>query len=292
MKKLLKKLIERRREEMTILLFDDDNPHQQDSYRLHPGKLFALLTGLVFGIVILVMVLLYVTPLGTYMFNKENRTIRSSVVQIHQRVLSLQDSLQARDQQLAEIQRVIRDKADTVFMVQGATDMQPEVAAEYSPVVPEARTTMYRVASYPKVQSLAGDQIIHSDIFSGTLLFPAEPPARGSLTGGYNPDAGHYGIDIAAGMGTDVRTVADGVIASSEWTINNGYTVQILHAEGFVTIYKHFSEVIYRTGDYIRKGDVIGKVGGTGLLATGPHIHFEIWKNGVSLDPALYINLN
>ncbi|MGM0738670.1 MAG: hypothetical protein ACQETM_05870, partial [Bacteroidota bacterium] len=124
MKKLLKKLIERRREEMTILLFDDENPHQQDSYRLHPGKLFALLAGVAIGIMILLMALLYVTPLGTYMFNKENRAIRSSVVQIHQRVLALQDSLQARDQQLAEIQRVIRDKADTVFMIQRAADMQ------------------------------------------------------------------------------------------------------------------------------------------------------------------------
>ncbi|TVQ70261.1 MAG: M23 family metallopeptidase [Balneolaceae bacterium] len=290
MKKLLKKLFERRREEVTILLFDDDNPHQQENYTLKPGKLMALLAGLNIAVVLLVFLLIYFTPLGTYFFNKENRAIRSSVIQVHERVLALQDSLKVRDQQLHQIQRVIRDGADTVFDIRST----PEWDAVHSEPdhEPERATVTYRLAHIPGVQSLQGEQIIHSDIFSGEVRFPAEPPVSGTLTGRYQPDIGHFGLDIAARKGTDVRTVADGVIASSEWTINNGYSVHILHAGGYATIYKHFSEVIHRTGDVVRKGDVIGKVGETGLLASGPHVHFELWKNGVSLDPEYYINVN
>ncbi len=288
MKSLLKKLLERRREEVTLLLFDDDNPHQQDSYTLKPGKLFALLGALNVAVLLLVLLLLYVTPLGTYLFNKENRAIRTSVVQIHERVLALQDSLQARDQQLYDIQRIIRERSDTVF----AINTTPEWNAVYGEPEPDPPSITYRISQVPGVQSLKWDQIIHSEIFSGETRFPVEPPVTGTLTGTYQPDVGHFGIDIAARKGTDVRAVADGVVVSSEWTINNGYSVHILHAGGYATIYKHFLEVIYRAGDVVRKGDVIGKVGETGLLASGPHIHFELWKNGISLDPQYYINVN
>lgn len=288
MKKLLKKLFERRREEVTILLFDDDNPHQQENYTLKPGKLIAILAGLNIAVVLLVFLLIYLTPLGTYFFNKENRAIRSSVVQIHERVLDLQDSLRVRDQQLHQIQRVLREGADTVFDIRSTPDRIP-VQSEPEP---EPATVTYRLAHIPGVQSLQGEQVIHSDIFSGEVRFPAEPPVTGTLTGRYQPEIGHFGLDIAARKGADVHTIADGVIASSEWTINNGYTVHILHAGGYVTIYKHFSEVIHRAGDIVRKGDIIGKAGGTGLLASGPHVHFELWKNGVSLDPEYYLNVN
>ncbi len=289
MKSLLKKLIERRKEEVSILLFDDDNPHQQENYSLKPARLFALLGTLHVAIVLLVMLLFYLTPVGTYLFNKENRAIRASVVQVHDRVLALQDSLNIRDQQLYQIQSVIRNKADTVFEIRSIAGLD----GDYRRDEPETPPTItYRTSHYPGTQSLQAEQIIHSDVFSGIVQFPAEPPVIGTLTGEYQPDTGHYGIDIAARKGTDVRTVADGVIISSEWTINNGHTLHILHAGGYATVYKHFSEIIYRTGDVVRKGDVIGKVGETGLLASGPHIHFELWKNGVSLDPQHYINLN
>jgi len=287
-KSLLKKLIERRKEEVTILLFDDDNPHQQESYTLKPTKVFAILGAINIAIVLLFMALFYVTPLGSFMFNKENRTIRASVVQIHDRVLALQDSLNARDQQLYEIQNVIRSKADTVFEIRSNHGWNPDVNDDPEP--PPAIS--YLASHYPGTQSLQGDQVIHSDVFSGIISFPTEPPVIGTLTGRYQPGSGHYGIDIAARKGTDVRAVADGVVISSDWTINNGHTLHILHAQGYATVYKHFSEIIYRTGDIVRKGDVIGKVGETGLLASGPHIHFELWKNGVSLDPQHYINLN
>ncbi len=290
MKSLLKKLFERRREEVTLLLFDDDNPHQQESYTLKPGKLIVILTGLNLAVVLVVMLFLYFTPAGTVLFNKENRAIRASVIQIHDRVLALQDTLKIRDQQLYEIQKVIRERADTVFSINLASGWN-ETYGQPEPAPDQPRMT-YRISQPQGVQSLQGDQIIHSEIFSGELRFPVEPPVSGTLTGTFQPEIGHYGIDIAARKGADVRAIADGVVISSDWTINNGYTVHILHSDGYASVYKHFSEVIYRAGDVVRKGDIIGKVGETGLLASGPHIHFELWRNGVSLDPQYYINVN
>ncbi len=285
---LFKKLIEKRKEEITLLFFDEDNPHRQENYTLHPGKLFLIVGGLNFAIVLLVMFIFFITPLGTLLFNKENRAIRSSVLEVRDRIQALQDTLQVRDQQLLDIQQVFRSNTDTTFEIR-STEEWETVYGEEQQETPDIIT--YYVTEYGSMRSLHSDQIIHSDIFSGKVLFLAEPPVIGSLTGEYHPERGHYGIDIAAKKGADVRSIADGVIVSSEWTIRNGYVLLILHSDGYSSVYKHFSEVFYKSGDIISKGDIIGKVGETGILASGPHIHFELWKNGLSLDPMNYINL-
>lgn len=284
---LIKKLIKRRKEEITVLLFDDDNPHQQESYTLHPGKLFLLLGGINFAILLIVLLFFFVTPFGTMLFNKEDRAVRSSVVEISERVNALQDSLEARDDQLSEIQNVIRNNADTTFDIRSSEEWK----AFYGDEMEQPERMTVQVAENSGIQSLQSDQIIFSDVFSGAVMFPAEPPVEGSLTNTYKPGDGHYGIDIAASQGDDVRSVADGVVVSSYWTINNGYVLHISHSDGYSSVFKHFSEVFKNSGEVVRKGDIIGKVGETGLLASGPHIHFELWKNGMALDPEQYINL-
>ncbi len=286
---LLKKLIRRRKEEITILLLDKENPHRQDSYLLQPDKMFLMLGGINIAIVLMVLMILFITPMGTFMFNKEHRSLRSSVLEIRQQVTVLQDSLEVRDKQLSEIQRVFRDNADTNFTV---TSME-EWGKMYGEEQKQPGVMTYRLfENHAGIQALHSEQILNSGLFAGSFEFPVDAPVRGSVTGSYNPDKGHYGMDIATRKGADVRTVADGVIISCDWTLNNGYVMHILHTNSIITIYKHFSEVFHKTGDTVRQGDIIGKAGESGLLATGPHLHFEIWKNGISLDPALYLNLH
>lgn len=284
---LIKKLIKRRKEEITVLLFDDDNPHQQESYTLHPGKLFLLLGGINIAVILIVLLFFFLTPFGTMLFNKEDRAVRSSVMEINERVNALQDSLNARDDQLSEIQNVIRNNADTTFDLRSSEEWE----AFYGDEMEQPERMTVQVAGNSDVQSLQSDQIIFSEVFSKAVMFPAEPPVDGSLTNTYKPGEGHYGIDIAARQGDDVRSVADGVVVSSYWTFNNGYVLHISHSGGYASVFKHFSEVFKNSGEVVRKGDIIGKVGETGLLASGPHIHFELWKNGMALDPEQYINL-
>lgn len=283
----LKKLIERRKEKITLFLFDDKNPHQQENYIIHPDKLFLFLAILQVFVLIIIFLIFYVTPIGTYLFNKENRAIRSSVIEVRERIVALQDSLEARDRQLYEIQRVLRSDVDTTFQIHPTEEWKRIYGDDnqYS-----------QVSSYPlslqkssPVQILEGRKLIQSNLFGEDFMFPSEPPVRGTVTQSYNPGNGHYGIDIAATIGADVHAVADGVIIFSGWSINYGYVMHIMHGNGMITIYKHFSEIFFQTGDLVKKRDIIGKVGKTGLLATGPHLHFEIWKNGTPLDPALYI---
>lgn len=96
----------------------------------------------------------------------------------------------------------------------------------------------------------------------------------------------HYGVDFAAPTGTPVRAVADGITEMAAWHGGNGRYVQIRHDDTFESGYGHLSRIAsgIRPGKTVRKGDVIGYVGSTGL-ATGPHLHFVMYKNEQYIDP-------
>jgi murein DD-endopeptidase MepM/ murein hydrolase activator NlpD len=100
----------------------------------------------------------------------------------------------------------------------------------------------------------------------------------------------HTGIDYATPMGTDIYAVGDGVITTREYSGGYGNYVGIRHANGYETAYGHMSGFAsgQSVGSYVSQGQVIGYVGSTGL-STGPHVHFEMRKNGSFVDPALEI---
>lgn len=98
----------------------------------------------------------------------------------------------------------------------------------------------------------------------------------------------HTGIDIAAPYGTPVRAAADGIVISSAYREAYGYTVEIEHGFGMGTLYAHCSRLMVAEGDLVQRGDVIGSIGSTGR-ATGPHLHYEVQRDGVPVNPSHYM---
>jgi murein DD-endopeptidase MepM/ murein hydrolase activator NlpD len=101
----------------------------------------------------------------------------------------------------------------------------------------------------------------------------------------------HLGTDFAAATGTPIRSVGDGVVLEAQYTANNGNYVKIRHNSTYTTGYLHMSKIasgIY-AGSHVKQGQTIGFVGSTGL-ATGPHLCYRFWRNGVQVD-ALRVEL-
>jgi murein DD-endopeptidase MepM/ murein hydrolase activator NlpD len=96
----------------------------------------------------------------------------------------------------------------------------------------------------------------------------------------------HYGVDLAAPTGTPVHAVADGQVEMAAWHGGNGRYIQIRHDDVYESGYGHLSRIAsgVRPGATVRKGDVIGYVGSTGI-ATGPHLHYVMYKNDKYIDP-------
>ena len=135
---------------------------------------------------------------------------------------------------------------------------------------------------------------------SGTGGAPADPrpanwPARGTVTSpfGWRIFRGrtnyHTGVDISLPYGTSVMATGVGTVVGSGWQPGYGWCVLVQHGEGYNTLYAHLSDALVRIGDAIGPGDVIALSGSSGM-STGPHLHYEIWKDGQLLDPRPYMD--
>lgn len=99
----------------------------------------------------------------------------------------------------------------------------------------------------------------------------------------------HTGIDLAAGYGSPIIATSDGVVGSANWAGGYGLLVSLDHGSGLQTRYGHMSRLNVVAGQSVRKGDVIGYVGSTGM-STGPHLHYEIRINGQPVNPAAHLH--
>ncbi len=94
----------------------------------------------------------------------------------------------------------------------------------------------------------------------------------------------HYGVDIAAPYGTPIRAAANGVVVFAGWRRAYGNTVILDHGNGLATLYAHCSQILVSEGEVVRQGQIIARVGSTGL-STGPHLHFEVRQYGEPVNP-------
>lgn len=143
------------------------------------------------------------------------------------------------------------------------------------------------------LEDLMSDRKIQSDAF-----ITGRPIENGWIASrfGQRPDpitgrlAFHGGIDFTTGKtGVEINTVAAGVITWSGSQADYGLMVEVNHGNGFTTRYAHSEKLLVDVGDVVMKGQNIALVGSTGR-STGPHVHFEVYKNGRVVDPAAYIH--
>lgn len=115
-------------------------------------------------------------------------------------------------------------------------------------------------------------------------------PSRGKLTSGFGRRwrRHHTGIDLAAPIGTPIYAAKDGRVIFAGWYYGYGRTVIIDHGGGVTTLYGHASRILVRTGQAVRQGQLIARVGRTGYT-TGPHLHFEVRIHGTPVDPLRYL---
>ena len=130
-----------------------------------------------------------------------------------------------------------------------------------------------------------GDYISNS--YNNTVCFFT--PISGTFTEKHDLAKGHFGVDIVSIEGSIISSIADGVVIIDNWTKETGFVVGVQHSDGFLSFYKHNSKNLKNIGDYVKSGEGIAVIGGSGELSSGPHLHFELWKNGESVNPENYI---
>jgi murein DD-endopeptidase MepM/ murein hydrolase activator NlpD len=116
------------------------------------------------------------------------------------------------------------------------------------------------------------------------------PPVKGIVSGNFDLRTRHYATDIVTQPKAVVSSTLDGTVILTGWTMETGFVMAIQHSNNLISVYKHNATLLKEMGDRVWAGEAISIVGDSGELYTsGPHLHFELWHNGVALDPGQYI---
>lgn len=118
---------------------------------------------------------------------------------------------------------------------------------------------------------------------------PIVLPADGYLSRGFDAASFHYGIDLAGKQGSAVLAAAAGSVVFAGWTYDDGFMMMIAHDFGYLTVYKHTKALLKGVGAAVRRGEPVALLGNTGRTSSGPHLHFELWRDGIATDPMKYL---
>ncbi len=284
-KKIKKKFSEKLKHKYRLVIRDDSTFEEKASLRLSRMNLYIVSSTILVILVLIVTSIITLTPLREYIPGYADIGLRRDLTFITIKTDSLEKVIERRNLYIQNIQNVVQGNIDTL--------------PEKSEVVNELKYDTFRMAKISKADSALRADLEGTErymLMNETDAFKAKlknvhffAPTTGFITSGFDMRNDHFGIDIVSPENESVKAVYNGYVVMSAWNIETGYVVAIQHNHNLLSIYKHNSKVFKNIGDYVQAGDVIAIVGNTGELTTGPHLHFELWKDGLALNPEDFI---
>jgi murein DD-endopeptidase MepM/ murein hydrolase activator NlpD len=276
----------------TIVLVPDEDASKAKNFKMTPWQLIFGLILFASVAVTLVLLTLTYTPVGLF-FPLSNPHLENKygkeLISLNQRMTTLMEQLMELRAYNIKLRRVL---GESVTLSDSGEVLKTPKTRET-----DKKTVLQDEQIYSKLPQLINSEPhlvstrsaqLNAEIQPG-ISFPAILPTEGYVTRGYEPEHSHFGLDIAGKTGTPIVAAADGNIVFSGWTHDDGYIVIMSHSSGFMTFYKHNQSLIKSTGSFIRRGEPIATLGNSGITSAGPHLHFEIWKDGVTVDPSIYM---
>ncbi|HTR82765.1 MAG TPA: M23 family metallopeptidase [Bacteroidota bacterium] len=273
-----------------ILVIPQSDAGTKRSIALSLGGIIGVLSGLVGFILLLVVLALGYTPLGTL--------VPVSNAEIQKRYGNQLYDLQTRLSKLSEEVIVIREYnrklrgalgegLDTLGVSSSTASDQAEVTPEQGELDTQQAVNEEQPKSDNAAYGYSSQPIVATKPFEAA--FPLYPPVVGYVSRGFDEAQRHFGIDYAGRRGSIVSAAADGYIIFAGWTYDDGNMIIISHGSGYFTIYKHNQALLKSANDFVKRGQPIALLGNSGNTSNGPHLHFELWKDGQPLNPDGYL---
>lgn len=271
-----------------FVVLNDETFEEKVSLSLSRNNIWVFLGVISFTLIFLTAAAIIYTPLKYFIPGFGDYNYRSQILQIQFKTDSLQDALDARALWLENIANVASGNIDTTrpkANEAGKIDKSKIKLDEVKPIDQELRKQVEDEDNYSLSYGAGQNSGTVDEVKQMHLMSPVE----GYVTDEYDKQKEHYGIDIAAKEDAPVKAVLDGKVISAEYTLETGYVIEVQHKDNLISIYKHNSSLLKKPGVFVKAGDVIALAGSTGELSTGPHLHFELWHEGKSLNPKDYI---
>ncbi|MFC5047749.1 M23 family metallopeptidase [Aquimarina hainanensis] len=279
-KKFTKKLLNKYR----LVILNEDTFEERISFKLNRLNVFVMvtLTGilLIFGTTFLIAF----TPLREYIPGYSSTSLDLKATRLIAKVDSLESEIHVNQQYFNSIKKVLMGDVKTVDFDKDSVRLTQKLDPEKVDLSPSEADMQLRE------EVSREDKYNVFDTDKNTVDFSLFPPVKGAITAAYDVNEKHYAVDIAVTKDTPVKAAASGTVIFSEWTAETGHVLILDHGNGLLTVYKHNASLIKEQGEKVKEGEVIAIAGSTGELSTGPHLHFELWKDGFPTDPSNFID--
>jgi murein DD-endopeptidase MepM/ murein hydrolase activator NlpD len=271
-----------------LVVLNNDTLEQVGTYRLSIMNFYVALSSLVVGFTILGICLIVFTPMKRLIPGYGGVGSERTVFDMAQQVEKLEKQVKEQQNYMDNVRKMITGN------VQRESDIPRNTTAVVDSninVEPSAEELQVRAGGItPTNNNLNEAKAINvsnrNDRLESMFL---SSPLSGQVSLGFDLNKKHYGIDIIAPKNTPIKAVADGFVISSDWTLETGNTIAIQHGNNVVSFYKHNSALLKKSGDKVKSSEAIAIIGNTGEQTSGPHLHFELWKDGKPVNASEYI---
>ena len=265
-----------------LVVLNESTYEERLSYKLSRLNIFLLISLVATMIVVSTISLIAFTSIKEYIPGYDSTALRTNAV--HN--IEVLDSLV----------RVIEKNQDYINSI-GAVILGETTRLEVQKEVGASRIDISNIEFRTNEEdSLLRKLVEQEDKFnvlesaSSKVKFVLINPLFGQVTSRFDYSIKHFGTDIAVPTNSPVKSVANGTVVLAEWTIQTGFVVVIEHPYGLTSVYKHNESGLISQGELVESGQVIALSGNTGELTTGPHLHFELWRDGSPVNAEDYIS--
>ncbi len=285
-KKKKSSFFKRLRHKYRLIIYNDNTFEEVFWLRLNKLNVFIVIGLMSFVLIFLTTILIAYTPLRElipgYPSGETVQQIRMNSLMVD----SLENEIILRDLYMKNLKALINGEEPE--QIDRKTVIDSLKNYKNIDLRPSAEDSVFRqnVESEDAFSLNLNDKNAKAEVFNLLHFFF---PVKGMVTDKFNLKVKHFGIDIVTKPDEMVLATLDGTITFSGWTLETGYMVEIQHPNEIISAYKHLSHIFKTAGTKVKAGDVIGIVGNTGELTTGPHLHFELWYKGNPIDPQKYI---
>ncbi len=282
--------IDRMKAPYRLVIYNHDTFEEKGSYKLTLLNIYILLCTLMFIGALIVGLLLLFTPLKRIIPGYQDITHNTEFIQIERKLRNVEKELKQQLLYTEKLRNIITGEVS-----QNANDHK-----EMGPIAqPAANKEIERIPEDDQLRSMIEiedrltvkekDDLLKKGFNKSLYQLYFIPPISGEISAGFELEKKHFGVDVLAPKNTPVKAVLDGIIISSDWTLETGHTIGIQHGDNLLSFYKHNSSNLKKVGDYVKAGEAVAIIGNSGTLSDGPHLHFELWHEGQPLDPSLFI---
>ena len=279
-KKLQTKLLHKYR----LVVMNEDTFEERFAVKLTRLNVFSLSSLAAIILIILTTLLIVLTPLREYIPGYSSAALQKQALNLSYKTDSLIKAINMNDLYIKSIKSALSGEVSSVVINKDSIFKAAQADTDVFELIPSAADSILR----EKVSREDKYNLFKTAISSKDFVF--FPPVNGPLSAGFDSKVKHYAVDIVTPINTPVKSTSDGRVIFTSWTSEAGYVIIIDHGDELISVYKHNSSLTKSQGEIVKSREVIAISGGSGELSTGPHLHFELWSNGVPLNPANFMD--